>query len=81
LAAAGIADDVASGPRVLRRRLRRRRTWNVVAEAGDPSSERTLVVLAHHDAAPSGVIFDPRSSRTPTRACRCGGPRSPVPRW
>jgi len=63
LAAAGIADDVASGPRVLRRRLRRRRTWNVVAEAGDPSSERTLVVLAHHDAAPSGIIFDQRPQK------------------
>jgi Zn-dependent M28 family amino/carboxypeptidase len=34
-------------------------TWNVVAEAGDVDAERTLVVLAHHDAAPTGAIFDP----------------------
>lgn len=58
LAAAGIADDVASGPRVMRRLLRKRRTVNVVAEAGDLSAGRTLVILAHHDAAPSGVLFN-----------------------
>jgi hypothetical protein len=28
-----------------------------VAEAGDPDADRTLCVLAHHDAAPSGVVF------------------------
>ncbi len=33
-------------------------TWNVVARAGDPDAARTLVVLAHHDAAPTGAIFD-----------------------
>jgi hypothetical protein len=31
----------------------------VVAEAGDPDSERTLVFLAHHDAAHGGLIFTP----------------------
>jgi hypothetical protein len=31
----------------------------VIAEAGDPDAERTLVVLAHHDAAQTGFIFDP----------------------
>jgi hypothetical protein len=35
-------------------------TQNVVATAGDPDAERTLVVLAHHDAAPTGFIFDDR---------------------
>jgi hypothetical protein len=59
-AAAAIADDVANGPRLARRALARRRTtWNVVAEAGDPAAARLLVVLAHHDAAPSGFIFHP----------------------
>lgn len=58
LAAAGIAEDVASGPRFLRRLLRKRRTVNVVAETGDRDAGRTLVVLAHHDAAPSGVLFN-----------------------
>jgi hypothetical protein len=58
LSAAGIAEDVASGPRVMRRFLRRRRTVNVVAETGDLSAGRTLVILAHHDAAPSGALFN-----------------------
>jgi Zn-dependent M28 family amino/carboxypeptidase len=32
----------------------------VVAECGDLSADRTLVLLAHHDAAPTGKIFDDR---------------------
>jgi hypothetical protein len=60
--AAGIADDISNGPRLARRALgRSRTTWNVVAEAGDPQAERTLVLLAHHDAAPTGRIFDDRA--------------------
>jgi hypothetical protein len=31
-----------------------------VGVTGDRSAERTLVVMAHHDAAPTGKIFDPR---------------------
>jgi hypothetical protein len=66
LAAAGvtaaIADDISNGPRVARRlRGGTRTTWNVVGECGDLSAERTLVVLAHHDAAPTGRIFDERA--------------------
>jgi hypothetical protein len=58
-AAVAIADDVSNGPRVARRAARRPKpTWNVVAEAGDRDAERTLVVMAHHDAAPGGAIFD-----------------------
>lgn len=57
-AAAGVADDVANVKRVFRHlTMRRKPTWNVVAEAGDPGAERTIVVLAHHDAAPTGFIF------------------------
>jgi acetylornithine deacetylase/succinyl-diaminopimelate desuccinylase-like protein len=61
LAAVAIADDVAGGRRWFRRvAVPRRHAYNVVAETGDPRAERTVVVLAHHDAAPSGVIFDQR---------------------
>jgi hypothetical protein len=59
LAVAALVDDVSNGPRVWRKLVgRRARTTNVVAETGAPDAERTLVVMAHHDAAPTGVIFD-----------------------
>ncbi len=55
-----IADDISNGARPFRKLVRpERTTWNVVAEAGDPEAERTIVVLAHHDAAQTGFIFDP----------------------
>ncbi len=61
LAGAAIADDVANTHRVFRRRLTRPLpTQNVVAITGDRDADRTLVVLAHHDAASTGLIFDPR---------------------
>ncbi len=54
---AGIVDEAQNGPRILRRLVRRRRrTVNLVARAG--SGDGTLVVLAHHDAPQTGVIFD-----------------------
>jgi hypothetical protein len=59
-AAALIADDVANTRRLFRRLSKPRPTQNVVAIAGDRSAERTLVLLAHHDAAHSGRIFDDR---------------------
>jgi Peptidase family M28 len=60
LAGVAIADDVANTHRVFRRQLTKPLpTQNVVAIAGDPDAERTLVVMAHHDAAPTGLIFDP----------------------
>jgi hypothetical protein len=50
---------VQNGNRALRRAVRRRRTTvNVVASGGDPAAERTLVVLAHHDAHHSGRFYD-----------------------
>jgi Peptidase family M28 len=57
--AAGIADDFPPGQRRLRRVLPRRTTYNVVCELGDPEAERTVVVIAHHDAAHSGLVFHP----------------------
>jgi hypothetical protein len=63
-----IADDVDNRWRVWRRIVaRRRRTTNVVAEIGDVAAGRTLVVLAHHDAAPTGWIFDQRLQRAVAR--------------
>ena len=61
LAGAAIADDISNGPRLARRLIQRREaTWNVVAECGDPEAANTLVLLAHHDAAPTGAVFDDR---------------------
>jgi hypothetical protein len=34
-----------------------------VAEAGDRTAERTLVIVAHHDAAHSGLVFHPALGR------------------
>ena len=59
-AALGIADETAAGPYLFRRALMRPRpTWNVVAEAGDADAAQTVVILAHHDSAHSGVLFHP----------------------
>ncbi|HEY6551698.1 MAG TPA: M28 family peptidase [Solirubrobacterales bacterium] len=57
--AAGIADDFPPGQRRLRKPLRKRTTYNVVCELGPADAERTMVVVAHHDAAHSGLIFHP----------------------
>jgi hypothetical protein len=62
--AVAIADDASNGPRLVRRATTTpRTTWNVVAETGDADAPRTLVVLAHHDAAPTGRVFDSRLQR------------------
>ena len=61
--AAAVTDDISNGPRLVRRLLKRRPTWNVVATAGDHAAPRTLVLLAHHDAAPTGIIFNPAPQR------------------
>jgi acetylornithine deacetylase/succinyl-diaminopimelate desuccinylase-like protein len=63
-AAAAVYDDVGGGRLWFRRAaLPRRPTWNVVAEAGDPDAERTVVLVAHHDAAHSGLVFHPALPR------------------
>lgn len=59
VAAFGLADEISYGRQLARKVVSPRRTaCNVVAELGDPGARRTLVVMAHHDAAPSGTIFD-----------------------
>ena len=63
-AAAAVYDDVSGGKLWFRRRaLPHRATYNVVAEAGDPHGRRTVVFLAHHDAAHSGLVFHPALPR------------------
>lgn len=62
-AAALIWDDVGHGARWHRRLLPRRPTFNVVAETGDPDASRTVVLIAHHDAAHTGAIFNPAISQ------------------
>lgn len=58
---AAIADDISNGPRLVRRAASpARTTWNVVGSCGAADARRTLVLLAHHDAAPTGRIFDAR---------------------
>jgi hypothetical protein len=64
VAAAALWDDLGHGRRWFRRALfPRRPTWNVVAQAGDTDAERTVVVIAHHDAAHSGLVFHPALGR------------------
>ena len=58
-AAVGMASDFPPGKRLLRRLLPRRTTYNVVCELGPADAERTMVLIAHHDAAHSGLIFHP----------------------
>jgi hypothetical protein len=66
--AAALWDDLGHGRRWFRRAvLPHRPTWNVVAEAGDPDAERAFVLIAHHDAAHSGLIFHPILPRIPLK--------------
>ena len=58
-AAAGVWDDITGGRHYARRLLPKRDTYNVVAEMGPRDVRRTVVLVAHHDAAKSGLIFHP----------------------
>jgi len=58
--ALGIWDELGLHRGVWTRRLvRRRTTSNVVAELGAREADRCVVIIAHHDAAHSGAVFDP----------------------
>ena len=57
--AAAIADDFPPAQRRLRKLLPQRETYNVVAELGPADAERTVVLVSHHDAAHSGLVFHP----------------------
>jgi hypothetical protein len=66
--AAALWDDLGHGRRWFRRAVfPHRSTWNVVAEVGDPNANRTFVLIAHHDAAHSGLIFHPILPRIPLK--------------
>jgi len=66
--AAALWDDLGHGHRWFRRAvLPHRATWNVVAEMGDADAERTVVFIAHHDAAHSGLVFHPALPRIPLK--------------
>jgi hypothetical protein len=54
-----LVDDIDHRKRAFRRLLLpKRTTWNVTAVTGDPLARRTVVVVAHHDAAHGGMIYD-----------------------
>ncbi len=60
---AGVVDEAQNGPRIVRRLLRRRRsTVNLIARVEGPGVDSehppTLVVIAHHDAPQTGMLFD-----------------------
>jgi hypothetical protein len=59
LGAAAIATDFPPQDRPLRRVLPRNECSNVVCEIGDPDADRTVVLVSHHDAAHSGLVFNP----------------------
>jgi Peptidase family M28 len=56
-------DDVSGGRLWFRRVLPRRKTYNVIAELGDPAAQHTVVLSAHHDAAHGGLIFSHDAQR------------------
>ncbi len=63
-AAAAIWDEVGGGRLWFRRAaMPHRDTFNVVCETGDPDGAETVVVVAHHDAAHSGLVFHPALPR------------------
>jgi peptidase M28-like protein len=68
VAGALIADEFPPGKRRLRGVLPQRETSNVVCEVGPEDAERTVVVIAHHDAARSGLIFHPAIPQIADRA-------------
>jgi hypothetical protein len=59
VAAAGVWDDITGGRHHVRRILPQHETYNVVAELGPADARRAVVLVAHHDAAKSGLIFHP----------------------
>ncbi|HEX5821336.1 MAG TPA: M28 family peptidase [Solirubrobacterales bacterium] len=63
-AAALIADELPPGKRRFRRLLPKRSAHHVLAEIGPSDAERTVVVMAHHDAAHTAFFFNPAITET-----------------
>ena len=59
LAAWAAADELPPGYRRLRAVLPKATATNVIATLGPPEATRTVVLVAHHDAAHSGLVFNP----------------------
>ncbi len=59
LAGLAAADDLPPGRRRLRSLLPQRTASTVVGELGPPDAERTVVLVAHHDAAHAGLLYHP----------------------
>ena len=68
VAAYAAATDMPPGRRRLRELLPKREAANVVAEIGPAEAERTLVLVAHHDAAHPGLVFHPSLPELADRA-------------
>jgi hypothetical protein len=73
IAVAAVVDDLGGRRRWLRRLLPKRATANVVAITGDRRATPTLVLVAHHDAAHSGMFFNPRLAALAASAARARG--------
>jgi Peptidase family M28 len=58
-ASALIADELPPGKRRFRRLLPKRSAHHVLAEIGPADAERTVVLMAHHDAAHTAFFFNP----------------------
>ena len=58
VALAGFVDEIQNGPRVLRRAVGASRRPSTSSPGSATPRPRTLVVLAHHDAAQTGFMFD-----------------------
>jgi hypothetical protein len=56
---AAAADDLPPGDRRLRSLLPQRTATTVIAELGPPDADRTVVLVAHHDAAHAGLLYHP----------------------
>lgn len=63
-AAALIADEMPPGSRRFRRMLPNRSCHHVLGEIGPPDAERTIVLMAHHDAAHTAFFFNPAITET-----------------
>ena len=79
LGTAAIVDELGGHLRLLRRAWARRRTYNVVAEIGNPQAARSVVFVSHHDVArPWAAAFGALVSAPPPRLLR--GRRPPIAR-
>src|SRR5215207_540086 len=52
-------DDLPPGERRFRKLLPQRTATTVVTEVGPADAERTVVLVAHHDAAHAGLVYHP----------------------